>query len=243
MKNLFKQFSLYIAAAVSLVACDPAESEYSFEDYKEGLYTINKSTITPEFEDTSYIVLNMDEQALNTGDRARLLVRYYYDSNVTKYPERTIMKVIEVIPTYPIVAQESIDASEYNTLVTSINSYDMGDRFVSPVWVWKNRQNVNVQFKGIADGAQYAMTVIGVEDDCVNLQLHIKAKESGAVKTEKLLTFDLNDLGNLLTDSQKAGIKSCETLKTKVYVKCLKPNGEVSNVATPVSEFSNPFKG
>ena len=249
MKNLFKLFPAFAAIAVmSLMSCGEAENEISFDRYYESIFTVNKSTIAPELEDTSYMVMNMDKFELQTGDRARMVVRYYYDSNVTKFPEWTIQSVVEVIPTREIVAKDAIDEAEYNAPVLlnassgRLYSYTMDNRPVDPIWVWNNIQNVYVHYRGISDNAQFALSVKGVKDGCVELQLHIKATASGNVKSDKLVSFDLRSLESVLTESEKASIRSYDKLKTQVFLTYLTSAGKTEVGATPACEFANPFK-
>lgn len=248
MKNLFKMFPVLAAvAAMSFMSCGEAENEISFDRYYESIFTVNKATIAPELEDTSYMVMNMDKFELQTGDRARMKVRYYYDSNVTKFPEWTIQSVVEVIPTRQIVAKDAVDAAEYNAPVVlnasgSLYSYVMGNRPVDPIWVWNNIQNVYVHYRGISDNAQFALSVKGVKDGCVELQLHIKAAALGNVKSDKLVSFDLRSLENVLTESEKASLRSYDKLKTQVFLTYLTSAGKTEVGATPACEFANPFK-
>jgi hypothetical protein len=226
------------------VSCDQAENSLTFDNYYEHICTVNKWTVTPEFADTSYRIENMDRfNYLSTGDRAKLVLRNYYNSEATKYPEWTIDKVVEIIPTREIVSKDQINAEEYNTLVTSINDYRIGDQMTKAIWVWNNLQNINVQYQGVEDGAQFAMTVIGVEENCVHLQLHVKAAVSGSAKSETLLTFNLLGLEDVLSQNELSTLVGYDKLQTQVWVNCLLPvTGEVKNIATPVTEFANPFK-
>lgn len=243
MKRLFYFSILSIMSFITLVSCNDAENSLTFDNYYEHICTVNKWTVTPEFADTAYQIGNMDKFDLKTGDRAKLVLRNYYNSEVMKFPEWTIFQVLEVIPSRDIVSKDAINEAEYNTYVTSINDYKIGDRLSKPIWVWDNLQNINVQFKGEKEGAQFAMSVVDIEENCVNLQLHIKANISGETKSEKLLTFDLMSLESALTPSELTMLSSYDKIQTKLFVKCMLPSNIVKNIETPASElFENPFK-
>ena len=243
MKKLFKLFLLSVISFASLVSCDEAENSITFDNYYEHICTVNKWTVTPELGDTFYRVDNMDRFDLNDGDRAKLVLRNYYNSEVTKYPEWTIHQVVEVIPVFDIVSKDAINAAEYNTYVTSINSYKIGDQISDDIWVWNNLQNINVQFKGVKKDAKFALSVIGIEENCVNLQLHIKADADGDTKSEKLLTFNLLSLEKALSPNDFALLSSYDKLQTKLFVNCILPQtGVIKNIETPATEFENPFK-
>ena len=76
--------------------------------YVYDIYTVNKHTVRPEFEDTAFMVQNMAQYPLQTGDRAYMVLKYFYDAESVKYPQWTIEKVLDIIPTRPLQAKDSV---------------------------------------------------------------------------------------------------------------------------------------
>ena len=60
MKKLYSAVAA-VMAAVIMWSCGPAEMGYTQEFTLQGLYTINKATVAPEFSDTMLFVRNMEE--------------------------------------------------------------------------------------------------------------------------------------------------------------------------------------
>ena len=147
MKKFFGVAAM-LMATVAFFSCDPAESEFKYDYYFDNIYTVNKNKLYPEFSDSSIIVPNVDKFGLETGHRAHLVLRNYYDYSTMKAPKWEIATLVDVIPTLPLQVLDSADAAGYNTVFTTLNSYELMDRFVQPVWVWNKLQNINVSFIG-----------------------------------------------------------------------------------------------
>lgn len=240
MKKLF----LYLSAALSAVAfvsCDNPKKEYTQEFFLDNIYTVNKHTVTPEFGDTSYMVSNMNSYPLQTGDRVRMMLRFYYDAFSGKMPEWEIYAVDEVIPTRPLQARNSVDTTEYATPFIAITYYELMDRLCNPVWIWKNRQNINIIYKGMRNGAEFAMSVRGVTDGYIDLDLFAKATAEGNTQTEQLLTFDLENVCDFLTAEEKNSIAGHDSLQTRIFFKRL-DNNTLKEVKIIGGTFANPLK-
>ena len=109
------------------------------------------------------------------------------------------------------------------------------------MWVRNNLQNINITYNGIADGAEFAMLVRGVVDNYVELELLAKAKTIGAVKTTKLLTFDLSKLGDFLTAEQKRTLSGVDSLYTRIHFRrAVKDSIYEANIIG--GSLANPFK-
>ena len=227
---------------ISFASCEMAEQGYTEEIYYDNIFTVNKHTVSPEFKDTSYMMSNMDEHPLQTGDRARMILRYYFDAYSGRMPQWTIHKVVETIPTRDIVAKSEIDSAAFVTPFVGLDYYELMDRYYNPVWVWKNRLNMNIIYKGVADDAEFAMAVRGISDGLVELELYAKAKSVGEVTTTKLLTFDLADVEGLILPEQQALVSDVDSLKTKIYFKLLDDKGVVKEGNIMGGKFRNPFK-
>lgn len=239
MKRLL--YSLVVIVSTVLASCEPAEQGYTVEQYFDNIYTVNKSTVTPEFGDSVLVVSNLLEQGLEDGTRAHITLRYYFDYQTMTKPELKVFQVVSVIPTLPLTAIGSVDTTDYATPFSKLHQYEFIDRYVQPVWIWKNRLNINISYFGIKDNAEFVMSVVGVNEDCVELDLRAKAKRSGMVTTTKLLAFDLSNFADFLTDEQKASLKGKEKLRTRIYFD-REEKGAVNKVNIIGGEFANPFK-
>lgn len=244
-----------LVSLVSVVSCGSAEGGFTEERFVDNIFTVNKHTVTPEYSDTSYMVTNMDSYALKTGDRARMILRYYYDAYSGKMPEWSIYSIDEVIPTRPLLSADAVDTTAYSTPITALVYYEFMDRFVSPVWIWKNRQNLNVSYNGIKERTEFAMIVRGISEDvdavgnskryCLDLELRAKSHLNTGVKTTQLLTFDLANVGDFLTAEQKRLVAGVDSLHTKIYLKRLERVEDVETVRDIYimgGSFANPLK-
>lgn len=240
MKRFFGIAAL-LMATLAFFSCDPAESGYKYEYYFDNIYTVNKHKVSPEFEDTLVTVSNIEQYGLETGQRARMVLRFYYDYSTMKTPKWEITELVEVIPTLPLKSKEDVDAAEYSTLITKLPIYDLMDRYLQPVWVWKNCQNINVSFKGLRDNAQFAMAVRGISGDSLELDLLAKAQQAGNVVSSRLLTFDLSNVADFLTEEEKKSIAGKDTLWTRIYFK-REDNGAAREINILGGKLPNPVK-
>ena len=101
MKRFFG-VAVMLMATVAFFSCDPAESEYKYDIYYENIYTVNKHKVSPEFSDSLIAISNMDKFGLETGQRARMVLHYYYDYSTMKAPKWEISSIVEIIPTLPL---------------------------------------------------------------------------------------------------------------------------------------------
>lgn len=240
MKRLF-DFVLLPLAVFFFVSCEPAEQGYTYERYFDNIYTVNKHKVKPEFSDSLIPVSNMDRYGFSTGDRVRMLLRYHFDSQTMRQPEYEIYSVEEVIPTLPIVAEGSISAAEYNVPFEGFYRYEFDDRYVKPVWVWNECQNINISPCSDAGETVYAMTVRGVKDDCIELGLYAKSDTPSASPKAKLLTFDLSNVADFLTEEQKGSIASLDSLRTRIFL-TRKAENEIKEVDIIGGKIANPVK-
>lgn len=234
MKKLYS-FIAASVAAVLLWSCGPAEQGFTIEQNLQGLYTVNKATVAPEFSDTFIFVRNIDNYDLKTGDRAFLKLHYFYDAYSGKAPEWNITEIIEMVPVRRLSAVADVDTSAYLTPLTGLQPVDFFNDFYAVTWLRKNLQNVSVKYKGVSDGAGYAMTVRGVKDGYVELNLYIDAEESDKETTD-FLTFDIADVKDFLSEEEKAQLG--DTIKTKIYTKRMK-NGALQQWVIPGESITN----
>lgn len=224
MKKLYSAVAA-LSAALIMWACGPAEMSYTMEYELQGLYTVNKHTVAPEFSDTSLFVKNMDCYDLETGDRAFLKLYYFYDAYSGKAGQWNITDVIKKIPVRALSSE--IDTAAYNTPITGLQDLNFFNDFKTCAWVWKDMQNVCIKYKGVEKDASFAMTVRGVKDGFVEFDLFVEAPESDN-ETETLLTFDISNLADFLNDEDKALVT--DSIKTRIYGKRMN-NGRLEDWA------------
>ena len=217
MKRLYSILSA-VAVAVVLWACGPAEVENTVTYNLEALCTVNKSRIEPEFSDSTYLFAkNVDQFGLETGDRAFLKMTCTYNLYSETEPLWTILDVVEKVPVYPLSAD--VDTAAFDTPITFLEPITFFDQFTALTWVWKGKQNISIVYNGVEESASYAMTVRGMNDGCVELDLFVSAKESTA-EVKKLLTFDISNIADFLNDEEKAQLPSnLDDIKTRIYIR------------------------
>ena len=147
MKKLL-DISLLSSLILVLFSCDPVEPEYRYEYYFDDIYTVNKHTVSPEFSDSVIRINNMDKYPYRTGDRVHMTLRYYFDISTMKMPLWEISHVTRKIETLPLTAPAGIDSAEYGAVFNKLHNYELASRYVNPVWIWKNRQNINISYFG-----------------------------------------------------------------------------------------------
>lgn len=220
MKSMKRLYSILSAVAVAVVlwACGPAEVENTVTYNLEALCTVNKSRIEPEFSDSTYLFAkNVGQFGLETGDRAFLKMTCTYNLYSETEPLWTILDVVEKVPVYPLSAD--IDTDSYKTPLITLEPIAFFNQFTALTWVWNKKQNISIVYKGVEEGASYAMTVRGVNDGCVEFDLFVAAKE-GTAEVKKLLTFDISNIADFLNDEQKALLPAdVDSIKTKIYAK------------------------
>ena len=215
MKKLYSAF-VALFAGVALWSCGPAEMEYTQEFTLQGLYTVNKATVAPEFSDTMFFVRNIDEYELETGDRALLLLHYRYDAFSGQSAQWNIREVIKRIPVLQLSNKSDIDTAAYATPVTGLQPLNFFNDFETSSWVWKDKQNICIKYKGVEESASFALAVRGVKDGYVDFELYVNAPESDK-ETATLLTFDIKDIADYVSDEQKALLT--DSVKTRIYIK------------------------
>ena len=217
MKKLYSMIAVLVAV-VLVWSCGPAEFENSVTYELEALCTVNKSRIEPEFSDSTYLFAkNVDQFGLETGDRAFLKLTCTYNLYSEATPMWTIVDVKKKIPVYPLSA--NIDTASYKTPVIALDPVDFFNEFTALTWVWNKKQNISIVYKGVEEDASYAMTVRGVRDGYVELDLFVNAKE-GTADVKTLLTFDISNIADFLRDSEKASLPSnLDEIKTIIYMK------------------------
>ena len=183
----------------------------------------------------------MDSYGYQTGDRVHMTVREYYDASTMKKPVYEIAGVTRKIETLPLSQAGTVDTTEYNAAFYKLEYYEFADRYVNPVWIWNNRQNLNLSYFGTKVGASFAMSVRGVNDDCVELDLMGKTNRNGQEVNSTLLTFDLSNIADFLTAEQKNGIAGKDSLRTRIYLNH-EANGAVNKVNIIGGKFANPVK-
>ena len=243
--NKFTGIFLVLISLFALWACDPIENSYKQEGYISRIYTVNKAALRPEFEDTLYRMTNEPwEFGLETGDRAHVLLHYKYDAFNGKGVEWEVFKVIEEIPTLNLTPREEIDADTCDMPFSGLTPYELYDSYMRPEWVWNNMINVNVVYKAVAEKTRFAMTVRGVSNDTISLNLLAKTEQPSDTARTRLLTFDLNNIGSLLTDEERIAINGYERMKFRVHLKYKDKEGKLHDNVFPivVGDIANPVR-
>lgn len=244
MNRLLRIFPLAAVAVVMLVSCGPGEISSEEWGYVSSIYTVDKHTLRPEFEDTLYRINNFDEfsSELATGDRAHILLYYYQDYYSAKGRLWKINRIVEKIPTMALTAREDIDADTCDMPFTGLPYYELYGRHARPEWIWKNKLNVNVSFKSVVDSTMFAMKLRGVSNDTLHMNLLAKSYRPSDKKYSKLLTFDLNGIDTLLTKEEKSALKNYEKLKFRVHLKYENEKEQVVDMSFPVmaGDIDNP---
>lgn len=217
MKKFYSVIAAF-SAAVIMWACGPAEIEYKQEFTLQGLYTVNKATVAPEFSDTMFFVRNIEDYDLKTGDRALLLLHYEYDAYNGKAAQWTIEEVLKRIPVYPLSLKSDINTDAYTTPITGLQPLNFFNAFKTTSWVWKGKQNLSIKYMGVEESASFALAVRGVNNGSVEMELFVDAEESDK-EVATLLTFDISNIADFLSDADKASLPSnIDDIKTTVYV-------------------------
>lgn len=228
VKRLYTAF-VAVLTAMAMWSCGPAEIGYTEEGNILGLFNIGKvdditprTTVALEFVDTFYVVRNAGIFDLEDGDRALLKVHYYYNAYSGQATQWDIEQVIKKIQVYPLSMGTEIDSAKYTTPVTALEPYYFYDEFKAYSWVWDGKQNIGVRFKGVEETAEYAMTVRGVKDGCVELDLWVAAEEAEK-ETQVLLTFDISNIADFIDPADKSVVPAdIDSVKTKIYVRRMK---------------------
>ena len=237
MKRLYSMFAA-MSAALLMWSCGPAEISYTEEWTYQGLYTVNKATVQPEFGDTMIFVRNMDEFELETGDRAFMVLHYYYDAYSGKAPVWNITQVIKKVPVRPLSVPVDVDTAAYMTPVTGLQAMNFYDDFEAKTWIWKGKQNINVKYRGVEDDASFVMTVRGVKDGYVEFDLFVNARESDK-EVATLLTFDITNVADFLSDEEKASLpEDIDNINAKIYLKRMN-NGRLEDWAVPGNDIKD----
>ena len=237
MKRLYSMFAA-MSAALLMWSCGPAEISYTEEWTYQGLYTVNKATVQPEFGDTMIFVRNMDEFELETGDRAFMVLHYYYDAYSGKAPVWNITQVIKKVSVRPLSVPVDVDTAAYMTPVTGLQAMNFYDDFEAKTWIWKGKQNINVKYRGVEDDASFVMTVRGVKDGYVEFDLFVNAKESDK-EVATLLTFDITNVADFLSDEEKASLpEDIDNINAKIYLKRMN-NGRLEDWAVPGNDIKD----
>lgn len=216
MKKLYGTIAALVAVII-MWACGPAQQGFTQEYTLQSLYTVNKATVAPEFSDTFFFVRNIDDFDLKTGDRAMLLVHYYYDAFSGVGAQWNIKEVLKRIPVYPLCSMSDVDTAMFKTPITGLQPLNFFNDFDAMTWIWKGKQNICIKYKGVEETASFAMAVRGVKDGYVELELYVDAEENEK-EIATLLTFDITNIMSFLTDAEKAELPAGQEIKTRIYV-------------------------
>lgn len=237
--NVFKGMFYAIVGFVLLIACEPVQNSFISDSYLLDIYKINNNTgLTPEFGDTTLFVSNFSEFKLKPGDRACLYLHKHLDAYNSKNNDLKIVELVEIIPTLPLEQRDALNVAEYDLpLRATMYNYNPS------IWIWDNRLNVNALFAAKPDATDFAMTVNGIANDTVMVNLLAKTTEASNEYSSKLLAYDLANIGEMLTHEEQEALKSYEKLIFRIYLKNKGKDGQLIEIPYFVEKgaFANPL--
>lgn len=240
MSNI-KGIFFALVCMLSVMACEPVQNELTYDTDILDIYTVkNGNVLVPEFYgDSSVYVDNIKDFDLQAGDRVTLILHYHFDAYNTKENYLKIMELVEKIPTLSMSPRDGAEDVAYG-LPLGVMDY----LYYKPhMWVWNNRLNVNVLFDANPETTEFKLTLRGIANDTVTMNLLAKADEPLEKKSAKLLSYDLADLPGMFSDDEKVALKSYEKLKFRVYMKEKDKDGKLLDRPYTVvtGEYANPL--
>ena len=241
MRRFFYASFIAIATLFSIVSCElfgPATN--TTEGYIEGIFTIKAKTAVPELTDTFYYLSNFDNFDLKQGDRGFMRIKYHFD---TFYGASTatweLDKVISEIPTNAMTAPTDIDSAKMSS---HINGVDFIYGFYEPVWIWDNKQNINVVYYTSGKLGEFQMSPTGVINDTLHLRLWSNI-DSGKIGAASLVTFDLLQAKELLSEEELNALSKLDTLHTRITTLYLGQKDDAPRLETITGgKCVNPFR-
>ena len=241
MRRFFYASFIAIATLFSIVSCElfgPATN--TTEGYIEGIFTIKAKTAVPELTDTFYYLSNFNNFDLKQGDRGFMRIKYHFD---TFYGASTatweLDKVISEIPTNAMTAPADIDSAKMSS---HINGVDFIYGIYEPVWIWDNKQNINVVYYTSGKLGEFQMSPTGVINDTLHLRLWSKI-DSGKIGAASLVTFDLLQAKELLSEEDLNALSKLDTLHTRITTLYLGQKDDAPRLETITGgKCVNPFR-
>lgn len=240
MRKLFYGILATAAMLFTITSCElfgPATN--TTEGYIEGIYTIKAKTVIPELSDTFYYISNFDDYDLKQGERAFMRVTYNFD---TYYGPHTatwkIDEVISRIKTEELTAPADIDQEKMSSHINGVNflfAYE-------PVWIWDNKQNINVVYYTKKNVGEFKMSPIGIINDTLHLRLWSNI-EKGELGASTLCTFDLSNIDELLSEADRETLSKLDTLHTRITTLYLGARDDAPRLETITGgKCVNPFR-
>ena len=231
----------YTVFILLFCACDPVEPEFTYDEKFLDIYTVKYgNALVPElYADSTIYVSNFSDYGLKFGDRVTLVLHYHLNAYDSKDNYVNIVELVEKIPTLSITPRETEDDAEYD-LPLGVRDYMA---FKPYIWVWNNRLNVNALFAANPETTSFRMSLRGVANDTIMMDLLAKADEPLEEKSTKLLSYDLVNLEAMFTDAEKEALKSFEKLKFRIYMKEKNKDGKLLDrpYNTVTGEYANPL--
>jgi hypothetical protein len=226
---------------LGVTSCDKATNTTSGEF--GGIFTVYGNSITPELQDTSYVVGDVSALGLKSGDRAWMRIKYNFDNGYGPYYAKwSIKEVYEIIVPGEITSGTDIADGDYESCISSLVNLrtdlcDYGD-----MWVWNGLQNINVAYE--SDGSEPEFRMIAPEIKNDTLQLSLVARIKGGEKMYvKLLTYDLETAYPLLDATEKNVISKYDSIYTKIKLQYFDYIEEVAVPAEVIAgKLKNPFR-
>lgn len=237
MKKILQAVAVLFATMTVVTSCDEA-TNYT-KGYQDGIYTVWGHTVTPEMEDTSYVVGDVSSYGLKTGDRALLRVKYFIDNVFGPLKAKwEVEKVYEVIEPRAITAGDDIAEGDYDSYILGIADF----LYYGPVWAWDGLQNINVAYECDGTAPEFRMVAPEASNDTLYLSLVSRIK-SGDERYVKLLSFDLDDAYPLLGNDERNSISRYDSIYTSINLRYYDFDEEAPVDANIIGgKLKNPFK-
>ena len=210
-------FILTVLAVVlfAAVSCDKAHS--TSDGRIQGVYTVYGNALMPERTDTSYTVSNMREFDLNHGDRAIITLAYEIDNLIgAQYAKWYIKSVDEKLVTLPLTAKDSVDATEYSSVIDG--PADWSFFMYGKYWLWNKYQNFYIKYYSDGTKGDFKLSPVGMSGDTLCFALNSKFVAGDKANVE-LLTFDVSNAYTMLSTEDAAKLLNADSIYTKITTK------------------------
>lgn len=239
MKKLFSNLLLALMSVVAFTACDRAEDSLNYEgtfpnvfDIKEGGNS-NFLSFAPAMVDTVYSIKKTDAPGFSVGDRAYLVMKYYFDAYAMLKPQVSVEQVITKVSRRAMSAKGSFDATLFNSPFSTVEIVTFSDffrQYASNNFLWADgeTQNIAVRYdkglictpkmtvEGFSNGVLYFRLYANLEkrEDWVDSETYSYSDRPD--KVCKILSFnmDWDMIFNELTTPEKEQIVAVDSLRS-----------------------------
>ncbi|MBQ8543412.1 MAG: hypothetical protein IJ436_08060 [Bacteroidaceae bacterium] len=238
MKKIFSNLLLIVLSVVAFSACDNGEESLEYEGYFLNVYDVKEGgnsyylSFAPAFADTVYSIKKTEALGLSAGDRAYMVMKYYFDAYAMDRPHTTAAEVITKISRRSMSAKGSFDVALYNHPFSSVELLtfsDMSGEFAFNNFLWADGETQNIAVKYNKDlNCTPKMTVDSLRNGVLYFRLYANLENRGWVDNEtysyenipgkvcKVLSFnmDWDMIFNELSTPEKDEIVAIDSLRS-----------------------------